>query len=174
MRTFWMIFAFACLLAMPAQGLNLPPATSAYDITLPPVPSPAPTARQLVGIAKMQLAVTDTFLTVWQGRLDLMRKELGRLDARVKSGLLQAEDPVRLQLLNRIASSNGRINRLRERQARIRIEYQLALDEASHPPSEESEPANPEQPPTAEGQPEPTILEPILPEPEQTPDLAQP
>ncbi|HNW34997.1 MAG TPA: hypothetical protein PKM25_08700 [Candidatus Ozemobacteraceae bacterium] len=142
MKTPLILCAVACLLAGPVTGQIPQAASVTYDISLPPVQTPAPTIRQLAGIAEMQLAVADTFLKVWQGRLDLMQKELARLDARVKSGLLQADDPVRSGLRAKISSAEGRVDRLRKRQMGIQNEYQLALRAATQAVPEKVEPAS--------------------------------
>lgn len=140
MRTILMLGLAAFLLADPAAGQTARAASVAYDISLPPVPAPVPPPRQRAGIAEMQLAVAGTFLDVWNGRLETMRKELARFEARMKTGLTPAEAAARQQLLAGIARAEARIRRLRDRQARIRSEYQLALRAASEADSPEPKP----------------------------------
>lgn len=131
MRTILMLGLAACLLAGPAAGQPARAASVTYDISLPPVPAPVPPPRQRVGIAEMQLAVAATFLNVWDSRLETMRKELARFEARMKTGLTPAEAAARQRLIVGIASAEARIRRLRDRQTSIRSEYQLALRAAS-------------------------------------------
>lgn len=141
MRAPLIIALVGCLLAGPAVGQTTRAASVTYDISLPPVPAPVPPPRQLVGIAEMQLAVADTFLNVWDGRLEAMRKELTHFEARMKTGLTPAETAARQRLLAGIASAEARIRRLQDRRTRIRNEYQLALRVVSEADSPKSKPS---------------------------------